>query len=135
VWITVPAGRYRGVVTVRGLAAIDMYGLHGSALRRRIVVSEFVAGAVLLTALGIWLLWHASGAVGLASGAWMAGAGLNYVPLACYAVSLLRPGRLGAALAGVDVRPELRRYSVWQLWILVPLAMVAMSARDLARRP
>jgi len=130
------AGRIDGYgdgVTVRRLAAIDMYGLRGSARRRRIVVAEFVAGALLLTGFGIWLLTRASSAGAVVFGGWMTGVGLNYVPLACHALWLNGRGRLEAELAGVDVGRELRRYSVWQLWILVPLAIPVISARALAR--
>jgi hypothetical protein len=38
-----------------------------------------------------------------------------------------------AGLAGVDAGQELRRYSVLQLWILVPLSLVAMTT--LGRKP
>jgi hypothetical protein len=33
-------------------------------------------------------------------------------------------------LAGVDTNRELRRYGVLQLWIFVPLALVAFALRD-----
>jgi len=36
---------------VRRLAAVDMHGTHGTLLRRRIILAEFVLGA---------LAWHAS---------------------------------------------------------------------------
>jgi hypothetical protein len=46
---------------------------------------------------------------------------------------LSRPGALEAELADVDTAQELRRYSVLQLWILVPLSLVVMTAQS--RKP
>jgi hypothetical protein len=64
------------------------------------------------------------------------GARLNYAPLALYTVMLSRPGALDAELAGVDAGAELRRYGVLQLWILVPLSLVAMTLKALiSKRP
>jgi len=40
---------------------------------------------------------------------------------------------LEAELAGIDTGQELRRYSVLQLWILIPLSVVAMTAQG--RKP
>lgn len=50
----------------------------------------------------------------------MIGAGVNYGPLAGYAIALSRSGALDAELTGVDTDRELRRYSGLQLWIFVP---------------
>jgi hypothetical protein len=59
-------------------------------------------------------------------GIWI-GAGLNYAPLAAYAIALSRSGALNSELAGVDTGRELRRYSVLQLWIFVPLSLVILA--------
>jgi hypothetical protein len=45
-----------------------------------------------------------------------------------------RPAALDAELAGVDTGRELRRYTVLQLWIFVPFALVVFAARDMLRR-
>jgi hypothetical protein len=66
-------------------------------------------------------------------GAWVAGVGVNYVPLALFAASLSRPGALNAELAGADVRAELRRYSYMQLWIVVPLLLAVLALRQTRR--
>ena len=72
---------------------------------------------------------------GRAVGLWVLGAGLNYAPLAAHAVSLNRPGALDVELADVETGRELRRYSLLQLWIFVPLSLVALAARgELMRR-
>jgi hypothetical protein len=83
--------------------------------------------------LGTWLTIEASGPGTRILGIWLIGAGVNYAPLAAYAILLGRPGALEAELAGIDTGQELRRYSVLQLWILVPLSLVAMTARG--RKP
>jgi hypothetical protein len=68
-------------------------------------------------------------------GIYLIGIGLNYAPPAAYAVALSRPGALDAELAGVDTGRELRRYGVLQLWIFVPLSLVAMAATARGPRP
>jgi hypothetical protein len=107
-------------VNVRRLAAIDMYGTRGTIRRRRIILAEFLIGVVAMVAFGIWLVTSASDVSVRVLAAWMVGAGLNYAPLAAYAVALSRPGALDADLAGVDILAELRRYGIRQLWILYP---------------
>jgi hypothetical protein len=115
-------------VNVRRLAAIDMYGTSGTSRRRRIILAEFTAGLAVMVALGSWLVAGASSPGTRLLGIWLIGAGLNYAPLAAYAIALSRPGALDAELAGVDTGRELRRYAVFQLWILVPLSLVAIAA-------
>jgi len=116
-------------VNVRRLAAIDMYGARGTAWRKRLVTAEFIAAVIAMVALGIWFIIGTSGIAFRILGIWVIGAGLNYAPLAAYAISLRRPGALEAELAGVDKGQELRRYSVRQAWILVPLALVVMTVK------
>jgi hypothetical protein len=111
---------------VRRLAAADMWGTAGTLRRRRLIRAEFVVDAVGCTALGVVSLVSGSGWVDLL-GVWLLGAGINYVPLALEAQSLSRPGALEAELHGLDLRHELRRAGVRQIWIAVPLA-VAIAA-------
>lgn len=118
-------------MTVRQLAAVDMYGARGTLRRRRIILAEFVLGAIGCVALGLAAALPGSpGPVRLVLGLWLAGVGLNYVPLAAYAIRLSRPGALEAELAGVDVPRELRRYATWQLWVAVPLLFVVLALRS-----
>lgn len=121
-------------MTVRRLAAVDMWGTRGTIRRRRIVLAEFLVGVIALVGLGLILLSASADPSGRALGLWAVGAGLNYVPLAAHALSLGRPGALDAELAGVDTGRELRRYAAIQFWILVPLALVAIELHDLVRR-
>ncbi|MGC4868924.1 hypothetical protein ACLQ3B_26190 [Micromonospora sp. DT53] len=123
------------VMNVRRLAAIDMYGSRGTTRRRRIILAEFLVGVVLMVTWGIWLLSSSNGLGTRAFGLWLTGAGLNYAPLSIYAIALTRRGALDAELAGVDTDGELRRYTVLQLWVFVPLSLVVFTIRDiLARR-
>ena len=82
-----------------------------------------------MVGIGARVLTQARDIGGWALGAWLIGAGLNYAPLAVYAVMLSQPGALDAELAAVDACAELRRYGVLQLWILVPLSIVAMTLK------
>ncbi|NYH40798.1 hypothetical protein HNR22_000525 [Micromonospora jinlongensis] len=122
-------------MNVRRLAAVDMHGTRGTARRRRIILAEFLVGVVAMVALGIWLLASSSSLGSRAIGLWFTGAGLNYAPLSIHALALMRPGALDAELTGVDIDRERRRYTVLQLWVFVPLALVVFGIRDaLARR-
>ncbi len=116
---------------IRRLASVDMYGTAGSRLRRRVIVAEFVFGAVVGTALGVVVAITSSGLGWRLFGIWLAGACLNYVPLALHALSLLPGHRLEAELADVDTGSELRHYTVAQLWIAVPLLFAALGLLQL----
>ncbi|MEU4473987.1 hypothetical protein [Micromonospora sp. NPDC023888] len=117
-------------MNVRRLAAIDMYGSRGTTRRRRIILAEFLVGVVVMVTWGVWLLASAQGVGSRALGLWLTGAGLNYAPLSAYAIALMRPGALDAELAGASIERELRRYTVLQLWVFVPLSLVVLALRD-----
>lgn len=118
---------------VRRLAAIDMYGTRGTLRRRRIILTEFIAALTAAMALGIWIETTASSLGARILGIWLIGAGLNYAPLAAHAIVLSRPGALDAELADVDTHQELRRYSILQLWIFVPLSLIVVAAKPRVR--
>jgi hypothetical protein len=118
------------LVDVRRLAAVDMHGAAGTRLRRRLILAEFVIGAVGGLALGLWAATAARTGAGRLLGAWIAGVGVNYVALAWHAAALSRPGALDAELAGADVARELRRYSYLQAWIFVPLLIAALAVHQ-----
>ncbi|MEV4824215.1 hypothetical protein [Micromonospora sp. NPDC049274] len=122
-------------MNVRRLAAIDMYGSRGTTRRRRIILAEFLVGVVAMVAWGSWLLASSDDLGARVFGLWLVGAGLNYAPLSAYAIMLTRRGALDAELTGADTDRELRRYTVLQLWVFVPLSLVVFAIRDvLARR-
>jgi hypothetical protein len=127
---TAPSG-----MDVRRLAAVDMYGAAGSLRRRRIIVTEFVLGATVGPLLGLLVLLSGPSLLMAAFGLWVLTACLNYVPLAIHAVGFLRsPARFGTELEGVDVRAELRHYTVAQVWVFVPLALVVFDLLQRSRR-
>jgi len=117
---------------VRRLAALDMWGTAGTIRRRRIIRAEFFLGAIGCTGLGAYVIAGGSGWM-LELGAWLVAAGINYVPLAHQAQSLSRPGALEQELRDADVRLELRRAGVQQLWIAVPFAVAVFALIDRAQ--
>jgi hypothetical protein len=119
-------------VDVRRLAAVDMHGVKGTSLRRRVIIAEFVLGAIGGIGIGLLLLFTADGAAGIIVGAWAVGIGVNYVPLGLHTLSLRRPVDLRTELAEADIRNELRRYTKSQLWVFVPFlfAGLALAQRD-----
>jgi len=122
------------VLDVRLLAALDLHGVRGTPFRRRIILAEFIGSLCAGVGIGVWIA-SAGGSLGWrVFGAWVAGVGLNYLPLTLHALSLLRGDRLVRELAGVDVGGELRRYSALQFWLAVPLLFVALALVQL-RRP
>lgn len=114
-------------MNVRRLAAVDMHGTRGTARRKRIITSEFILGALGAVAIGVWMVSDAGGLGDRVIGLWAIGVGLNYAPLAAYAIALSRPGALDAELDGVDVNRELRRYGLLQFWVFVPLALAGLA--------
>ena len=122
------------LLDVRRLAAVDMHGVAGTRLRRRLIFAEFVFGAVVGLVTGLWVSSSATGAGWRLFGVWVAGVGVNYLPLAFHAASLSRPGALNAELTGVDVGRELRRYTYLQFWIVVPLLLAALAIRQARHR-
>ena len=120
------------LIDVRRLAAIDIYGRHGSKRRRRLVLAEFVLGAIDIPLLGLTLVLAASSVPRVLLGAYLIGVGLNFVPLALHAISLSRAGRLGTELAGVDVAAELRRYTAKQFLIGIPLLVMILGVAQFA---
>ncbi|HEY1238676.1 MAG TPA: hypothetical protein VGE91_10070 [Solirubrobacterales bacterium] len=120
-------------IDVRRLAAVDMYGSAGSRIRRRVILAEFVLGALVGSGLGVFVLVGTDGWMPV-FGAWILGACLNYVPLAAHAIDLSRAGVLERELQGVDVPAELRHYTKAQLWLFVPLLLIALAIAQSRRR-
>jgi hypothetical protein len=111
---------------VRRLAALDMHGASGTRLRRRVILAEFALGTVGGAALGVWALtW--GGAEGVIFGTVLLGLAANYMPLTVHVLTLWPPGRLEAELRDVDVRAELRHYTLAQVWVLVPFWVAGLA--------
>ena len=120
-------------LNVRKLAALDM-ALHG----KRFILVEFGVGVLACAVLGglslvqglrlirIGINWQ------LVLGIVLLWIGLNYVPLFIHALDLARRGTARDEAGDDLAKPELlRKYSVQQLWLLVPFAVVAL---DLTQR-
>lgn len=115
-------------MNARRLAALDLQGTSGSARRRRLVLTEFAAGLCATVTVGVWFAIGTVGRDGRIFGVWLLGVGLNYALLLGHAITLSRPGALEAELADTDIGLGLRRYSMLQLWILVPASLYAVGA-------
>lgn len=122
-------------VDVRRLAAIDMHGVKGTSLRRRVIVAEFVLGAIGGIGIGLFLLLTADGAAGIVVGILAIGIGANYVPLALHTFALRNPADLRTELAAADIRDELRRYTKSQLWVFVPFLFVGLALTQRSASP
>ena len=106
-----------------------MHGTKGGKVRPRVILAEFLFGAVAGPLFGLFVVVTAASVTWRLIGVVLIGIGLNYVPLARHAWSLRDPAALAAELEGVDVKAELRRYSVLQLGVCVPLALVVLDRR------
>jgi hypothetical protein len=123
------------MMSVRRLAAIDMYGAKGKLFRRRLVLVEFVAAMPVCLFLSSFLILNGDSVALVIIGIWIALVGANYAPLAIYAIDFSWGSRLFEELNAVDVRREMRYYSMAQFWVLVPLLFVLLALREsLARR-
>jgi hypothetical protein len=120
-------------VNVRQLAAVDMHGTRGSVLRRRVILAEFVAGAIGGAAFGVWALASWDGTLGLLFGLYLLGLGANYLVLAREVIRLWPAGALEAELRGIDIRAALRHYTAAQVWVFVPFLFPALALAQ--RRP
>jgi hypothetical protein len=112
--------------SIRRLAAVDMFGAHGTTVRRRVISVEFLLGATIGTGLGVFVASSATTIGGLLFGLWIAGSCLNYVPLTLYALRF-SPARLDSELEHANIPQELRYYTKAQFWIAIPLIFVALA--------
>jgi len=105
---------------------------------RQFIVTEFGAGVLLAGALGVLSiiqglrLAHRGVTWQLVLGAALLWIALNYVPLFIHALDLARHGIVREEVVAKLSDPHAARSYAWrQLWILVPLGVVA---QDLAQR-
>ncbi|MEP6799682.1 MAG: hypothetical protein ABI890_16105 [Lapillicoccus sp.] len=119
------------VFDVRRFTALDMFGTGGTLRRRRIVRAEFVIGCPVLLILAVATLRAANDVLGV----WFLGLGVNYLPLAVYAVSLFPPGRVEDELSTRDdLRSPLKSASAVQVLLLVPFLVGVAAAVQFLRR-
>ncbi len=112
------------IIIVRRLVALDLT-LHGP----RFIGIEFGVGTPVILVVGAWLVVGSS-AVGQTLGLYLLLAGINYLPILAYTVILLRArswkGEVEEELA--TDRHYVRKYSVQQLLIFIPFAIVLLAA-------
>jgi hypothetical protein len=115
------------VINIRRLVALDVY-LHGP----RFILTEFGAGTPAIIAVGLFLIRSGQPSMG----AYLVLTGINYVPLLVYAVLVVRARTAAEEIQdGMSAdRHYVRRYSVQQLLIFVPLAVFLLAVwQELAR--
>jgi|SRR6516162_9381900 hypothetical protein len=108
------------MVNVRRLAAVDLLGLGP-----KIIIPEFMLGAVGAVVLGTLTLVR-SGSVGTtAFGVALIGFGTNYVPLLIHAIGLVRGSGVEEAIAdeACDRRALYAKYRKQSLWLLIPFVV------------
>jgi hypothetical protein len=110
------------IINVRKLVALDIT-LHGP----RFILAEFGVGTPVILGVGLLLLEYGDPEF---LGLYLLLTGVNYLPLLAYAVMISRAGT-----ARMEVEDDLardkhyvRKYSVQQLLIFVPFAILLLAA-------
>lgn len=107
-----------------------MHGTRGTDLRRRLIIAEFMIGAIAGIAIGLFVVVSSERALGALIGSYAIGVGANYVPLALHALSLRDPSALRSELRNVDIAATLRHYTGTQFWVFVPFLFVWLDAKQ-----
>ncbi len=120
------------MVNIRKLAAVDMT-LNGT----RFIIAEFAIGIVLSLILGsLSIRAGLSGTIPvgweIVIGFWIIGIALNYIPLFIYAVILARNGTVKEE--GQPELAQVKRYSIQQVIILIPLFVAVLAIVQESRR-
>jgi hypothetical protein len=105
-----------------------MHGTYGSMRRRRIILAEYLFGAVASLGIGGYLAASAAGWTA-AIGWYVVGVGINYVALAAHAIDLSRPGVLDCELADANLRADFGFYTRAQMLLFVPLLVAVLAVR------
>lgn len=125
------------LINVRKLAALDLV-LHGPWF----ILAEFGFAVALGAALGVYLtydgLFSSQGhsPVALIMGIYTLLLGINYVPLLLHAIDLVRHRAAADELAYELTRKDyyVRKYSIQQFLVLVPLALPILALQQGAQR-
>ena len=120
------------MVDLRKLVALDM-ALHGT----RFILAEFAFGMLVLPVIGLFSIRSVpSGSTGVGwgeiLGLWLLGVAVNYIPMFIYAVLIVRRGTVEEESA--SELSQVRRYSLQQVVVLVPLLVVILALVQEARR-
>ena len=113
--------RVERLIIVRKLVALDIV-LHGP----RFISIEFGVGTPVILAVGLWLM---SGSLAYTLGVYLFLAGLNYIPLLIYTALIIRGGSARSETEyGLAQDPHyVRKYSIQQLLLFVPLAVLILA--------
>ena len=112
------------ITNFRRLAAIDI-----AYLGFKVILAEFLCGAVLSTALGVWVLLRSHSPGQALLGIYLLGLGMNYVPLVVFAVSIggREPARWELASELTDQRRAMSKYRLLSLLLLVPFLVLLLT--------
>lgn len=125
------------LINVRKLAALDLV-LHGPWF----ILTEFGLAVVLGAALGVYLTYaglfssQAPSPFAIILGIYTLLLGINYVPLLLHAIDLVRHRAATDEVADELTRKDyyVRKYSIQQFLVLVPLALPLVALRQEAQR-
>jgi hypothetical protein len=108
------------VINIRKLVALDV-SLHGP----RFIMIEFGVGTPAIIALGLLVVFTGQPALG----AYVVLTGINYVPLLIYAFMIARAGSAAMEIAAgmTSDRHYVRKYSIEQLMIFIPFAVISLA--------
>jgi hypothetical protein len=109
------------LINIRKLVALDIT-LHGP----RFILIEFGVGTPAIILVGLWLMLTSSVFI---LGLYLFLTGINYVPLLLYAVVIARKGSAQTEVEQglAQNKHYVRKYSLQQLLIFVPLAILIIA--------
>jgi hypothetical protein len=110
---------------LRRLAAIDIF-----FLGYRLIVGEYVCGALFSTALGVFILIRGHSLWQATLGTYLICLGINYIPMIICALEIRSRTRAQAEIADelADGKAAMAKYRAVSLLLLVPLATMFIAA-------
>lgn len=108
--------KYMKLINVRKLTALDM-----TFNNRWIILTEFVVGSLGAFALAYLLT------LGVVWSIVLVGIGVNYAPLALYAIGFVYRGDNKEVAASIIHQGQTRRYNIQQAMVLVPFLLAVIS--------
>ena len=114
------------VINIRRMVALDIT-LHGP----RFIGIEFGVGTPAILAIGAYLMYTGP----FILGAYLLLTGMNYVPLLAYAIMIIRGGSAKEEVAYYMSNDKhiVRKYSIQQLLLFLPLIVLLLSVSQEAR--
>jgi hypothetical protein len=109
------------IISIRKLVIIDIL-YHGKAL----ILVEFISAILCGVGIGLFVLWHPHAPlIGRIVGASALGIGLNYLPLALYAVR--HEPAMSAAYPELRTPSEAKRYTLQSFLLLLPCVVLVLA--------